>query len=366
VKKKIKELIRQLHLILGLASGVVVFIVAITGCIYCFEEEIRTLRHKELLFVTAEGSSLPLSAQINVVKNKYPKQAIKNIRLKNKADASTEIILKNKESVFVNPYTGIVLGSYNKDTDFLGVVLKLHRSLLMNEPGKIITGSSALIFLVMIISGIILWWPKGKRSRKQKFRISSDAPAFRRIYDLHSVLGFYASVLLLFSVLTGLIWSFKWFEAGMYFVTGSKKEERKMLHSEKSAAGMLPADKFMKATEFLYNRSSECFINLPEDKQGVFRINFVYPSTGFFRKQDQITFDQYSGKILKAQIFEKASNGDKIKATNYNIHTGKVLGLPGQVLMFFASLIAASLPVTGFMMWWKKRKLNQLVAEKRK
>lgn len=353
-----KQLIFKLHLFLGLTSGLVVFIVATTGSIYCFEEEFRNNIYKDLLYVQPSSEKQkPVSELIQAAKKEYPKPGIKNIRIKADPASSVEIILKNKQSILVDPYTGKVLGTFNKETDFLGVILQIHRRLYLGKTGEMITGISALIFFVMLVSGIILWWPNNKRTRRQKFSIAKNAARPKRIYDLHSVLGFYAAWVLIFSVTTGLVWSFKWFESSMYWLSGSKKEEKMNLKSEYSKdAKSLGIDRIIESSSFLYTTSEERFINMPEDSVGPVKITFRYPSDGFLKIQDQLQFDQYSGKLLKASLFETASSGDKLKATNYDIHTGRIFGLTGKFIVFFAALIAASLPVTGFMMWRKKRK----------
>ncbi len=82
---------------------------------------------------------------------------------------------------------------------------------------------------------------------------------------------------------------------------------------------------------------------------------------GTYYNADYYHFDQYSGKELEATgtyagSFDNSSMADKIKRMNYDIHVGAILGLPGKILAFFASLIAASLPVTGFYIWWGRKK----------
>jgi uncharacterized iron-regulated membrane protein len=88
---------------------------------------------------------------------------------------------------------------------------------------------------------------------------------------------------------------------------------------------------------------------------------------GTYYNMDNYYFDQYSGKELTgkgtyAGAFKNASGADKIKRMNYDIHVGAVLGLPGKIMAFFASLIAASLPVTGFYIWLGRRKKKKVTA----
>jgi uncharacterized iron-regulated membrane protein len=354
---KFKKLIRQLHLLLGLASGLVVFTVAVTGSIYCFEKELRGILYSDLLKVKAQSVRKPLDELILNARAAYPKPAIKNIRIPKDPESSVEIILKNKQSVLLDPYSGKVLGTFNRDTDFFGTVLQIHRSLYLGETGKTITGISALIFTLMLISGIVLWWPGRKGINSQKFTLTKNTGKQKRLYDLHSVLGFYAAWIIIFTALTGLVWSFKWAERAMYRLNGSVMEERKQYHS--SPAGdtkkQSPAE-ILSLAGSLRDHCDECLLVMPEDSSGVFRLTLQYDEGGFFKKSDHLFFDQYTGKLLKAQLFEASSRGEKMKATNYNIHTGKVFGLTGQFMVFFAALISASLPVTGFLMWRGKRK----------
>ena len=355
-----KRIFFQLHLLLGLTSGAVVFVVSTTGAIYAFEEEFRAILYQDVLFVKQEGNRKPIAELIKSAKAEFPKPGVKNIRIQSNPESSVEIILKNKQSVLVNPYTGKVLGSFNKENDFFGIVLQLHRSLCLGDTGKIITGTSATIFIFMLMSGIILWWPQNKALLKQKLTIKRNAPSKKRTYDLHSVFGFYASWIIIFTALTGIVWSFKWAENTMYWINHSKKEERKY-HSEYIAdSNRISIDQVLENSTSLYKQSNECFINVPEDSIGVYRITFRYDDGGFYKKSDQLFFDQYSGELLKAHLFETSSQGDKLKGTNYAIHTGKVFGLTGQFIVFFAALISASLPVTGFLMWKGKRKKKKI------
>ena len=93
-------------------------------------------------------------------------------------------------------------------------------NLLLGEVGNQIVGYGTLIFLVMLISGIVLWWPKNKAALKQRYKFSWKTTTRwkRKNYDLHNVLGFYTSWIVVFMAITGLVWSFQWFDKGLYYV----------------------------------------------------------------------------------------------------------------------------------------------------
>lgn len=354
---KFKKVIRFLHLWLGLLSGIVVFIVAATGCLYSFEKEFRALMYKDITCVTGEiKTPKGIDEIIQIVKKKYPKEKIRSLSLKADTNLCIEVFLPKKKIVYVNPYTGEIQGTVSMEEDFFGVVLKIHRSLYLGDVGKKITGISAIIFLLMLISGIILWWPKKLKRIKEKLVIAIRANKSRRNYDLHSVLGFYASIFLLFIVLTGLIWSFKSVENSMYWITGSKKEEKKIKSNYSGNKSTLSLQKILDVIQKGSGGDNNYFISLPEDSVGVIRFRVQTPNELYLVKRNQYSFDQYEYKLLRIDQYDEASLGDKIKMNLYNIHTGKILGLAGQIVNFIASLIAASLPITGFMIWKRRNK----------
>ncbi len=345
-------MIRRLHLWLGLAAGLVVFTVAITGCLYAFEEEIRNSIYSEYLEVKDPGTErLSIDSLAAVVKAGNPKQGIKNIRIRTEPAASIEVVLKNKRSVFIDPYTAKIIGKADKDNDLMGTVLKIHRNLYLGNPGKIITGTSASIFVVMLITGIILWWPKKGKSKKASFSLMRNAGWPRRIYDLHNVLGFYASWIIIFTALTGITISFKWAEGAVFSMLGSTKSEERVKSKSKENENVLSFESIAARSLQLCPTTNYYVLYLPEGDKDALKVQLNYRKEGFLKKHDQLFFDRYSGELITEKYFKDLSAGEKWKANNVNIHTGASLGFAGRLAVFFAALIAASLPVTGFLVW---------------
>lgn len=94
------------------------------------------------------------------------------------------------------------------------------------------------------------------------------------------------------------------------------------------------------------------FASLPADPIEI----VINQRPGTYYNSDFYHYDRYSGKELPASgsyagTFKHAQLADKIVRMNYDMHVGAILGLPGKFLAFFASLLASSLPVTGFIIW---------------
>lgn len=365
----LRKIFGKIHLWLGLATGLVIFIIALTGAIYCFAPELQnaTQRYR---FVTPSNKSYLLPSQIKTIaEQQINSKEVQRIYYGEK-DKAVYVLFSGKNgfsyAVFINQYTGEVLKVKNLQKDFFTVVLKLHRTLLIPY-GDIIIKWSTLIFLIMLISGIILWWPKNKTASKQRFTIKTGTSFKRLNYDLHCVLGFYASWIALFSALTGLIFSFGWFANKVYDLTGARHSivQKKAPVSDTTT---ITKGTFSLPLDLVWNKMQpdlkEKYVAvefiLPKDKQASMLIR-AKPENGTLYKMDFYYFDQYTGKEMPGSYVwgkytEAYTTADKIKRMNYDIHTGAIFNWPGRIAVFFAALIVASLPITGFYIWWKKNK----------
>ena len=364
----VKKLILQLHLWLGLTSGLVVFIVATTGALYVFEKEGREMFQHKYYHVTVpeNASRLPLTQLTDTFRTHFPKEKIASIRWAESKDATVIFFTKNK-LVSIDPYTSSITGIRNTNKDFFTVVLKIHRELLLDQVGKQIIHWNVLIFFFMCISGLILWWPRQKRFFKQAITINFKAKSWKRInWDMHRVLGFYALLLLLLISLTGLFWSFDASKNIVAFITHSPVSEKEAKIKAKPIPGKhFTLDEAYAYAATNYPGAKETFITPPADSTAPIRIIMRYPYT-LVRKQNTFLLSPYNGKLLKADLYANYTGYDKVARANYDLHTGSIqaFGLGTKIIWFLAALMAASLPITGFLIWWGRRKKKQAQVKK--
>jgi uncharacterized iron-regulated membrane protein len=171
---------------------------------------------------------------------------------------------------------------------------------------------------------------------------------------------------LLILALTGLVWGFQWFSKGIYTITGGTKDllfEYPL--SDSTLVNTLSytdasVDKLWNRVKNEYPEGSEIEVHFPHDDNHEALLIHVNPDNKTFWKTDYRYFDKYSLEELNVDNiwgrFENTNKGaDKLRRMNYDIHIGSILGLPGKIIVFLASLVAASLPYTGFLMWRNKR-----------
>ncbi len=365
-QKKFRSLILWLHRWLGLVSGIIVFIVATTGCLYVFEEEGRDIFQHKYLYVLPGAAKLPLAQLSTVVTKAYPNETITQIRFKEANDAAVIYYTKNKKAISINPFTGKIIGIRNMKSDFFNWIQEMHVKLHLGDIGEQIIKWNVLIFFLLCISGLVIWWPKQKKFFKQAATINFKTKNWKRFnWDLHSVLGFYALLVLLIISLTGIFWVFDWAKQLTAFATSSKIEKNPVNNMKSNSVSFTMENAYEQSKQ-LYPGADQVFISYPPKPKEPIRVLFRYPYT-IVRKQNTIFFDKNSGMILREDLYKNYSPYDKIAKTNFDFHTGRIriLGLGSKIIYFLASLIAASLPITGFLIWWgrnQKKQNNKTVA----
>jgi uncharacterized iron-regulated membrane protein len=358
----IRNIIRITHLWLGLLSGLIVFVVSISGCMYVFVEEIEGITKKEYFFVEAGHEEKLSIAKLKGIAEEYLGEKVRAAAIY--ADPERSIIFGSSGAsgselrIYLNPYSGQVLKVENMEEDFFSLVAEFHYSLLLGDVGSKIISYAVLIFVILLITGIVLWWPKKKRKRSAAFTIKWNAKWRRKNYDLHSVLGFYASWIAIILAITGLSWSFEWVENGIYrLAAGEAKVDKEIKSDPTQANSVYPADQALSYTMENYPYGISYWVFFPADSiRPIYIYAYYKPDDLRARDSFYVRFDQYSGEVLEESVPGKRNAGEQFEAMKYDIHVGAIFGFAGKLLVFFTSLIIASLPVTGFLFWWGKRK----------
>ena len=387
-KSRLRRISDRLHLWLGIASGLVVFHLGITGCIFAFQKEITEFIHRKEVFVEvpANRKTIALSTLTATAEKALgDKKKITFLSSYAQPDRAWEFgtykagnpdafwyfdSIDYYDVVLINPYTGKVTLVADYKYEFFSIIKMLHWSFLINHPiGQQIIGWSTFIFVFLLISGMIMWWPKNlKKSNFDKsFKIKWKAKFKRVNYDMHNVLGFYVMIICLMLALTGLVWAFQWFQSTVYVVAARSTTPPKQPEAKSDSTKTITPIPFDVAFETAKKTFKDADrIGMSPAAGGTTPIYATgYRGAETYWNFDVLLFDQYTGKLLARKNQTEKNAGEALIGMNYDIHVGAILGLPGKIMAFFASLIAASLPITGFIIWWgkKKKKKNPAVAE---
>ena len=372
-----RKIIGKLHLWLGLGSGLVVFVVAITGCLYAFQAEIQELTQPYRSVEAQPGPFLPPSTLRKIADAELPGKHLHGIMYQGPTRAAKAIYYEYEayyDFVYLNPYTGEVLKVKDETADFFRIVLDGHFYLwLPPEIGQPVVASFTLIFVVMLISGLVLWWPRSKKGKRQNFTVRWDARWRRKNYDFHRVLGIYVYAIALVLALTGLVWGFEWFRDGLHATAGGDKsleyvEPLSDTTIQVAVASLHPVDVVWERTKTRFPAAESIEMHFPASAQSPIHVA-VNPDAATYWQIDYLYYDQYTLEEVPVDHlygrFHEATAADRLIRSNYDIHTGAILGLPGKLLAFFASLMVASLPVTGLLVWVGRRKKKKTTRRRR-
>ncbi|MCF4101290.1 PepSY domain-containing protein [Gillisia sp. M10.2A] len=362
-KENFKKLVRKLHLWLGLTSGLIVFIVALTGCIFAFHDEIKDLT-RDWRLVDEQDVPLVLPSVLqNKVKTRFP-EASTNVVMyqgRNRSAYVYSVINEIPYNIYFNPYNGEFLHIENLNKDFFLIIEDLHMHLLLPEKiGKHIVGVSTFVFIFMLISGVVLWWPKKKKGLKKKFSIKWNAKWRRVNYDIHNVVGIYVSILALVIAITGLNFAYTWVQQVIYETANLGKnypeDEVGLVISNNLITKTKKSSVDIAFMETLreFPRDEMYFVWEQNDSLPI--VTGAYPTALNFDHQSNLYFHPNSGKLLKEHGYSEKSLGLRLQEMNYGLHTGQYFGITGKIFAFLASLFVTTLPVSGFLIWWGRKK----------
>ena len=379
----VRKLFRKLHLWLSLPFGLIIMTTCLTGALLVFEKEITALVQHERVAYVPNQEPLPLSVLLERVAEKTPDSVeITSITIPTSPHRAYNVGLSKprRAGVLIDPYTGKIIGPSGR-LPFFTTVRELHRWLLNSmKPdsegifwGRVIVGTSTLLFVFILLTGLFLWWPKKLKGIGKRLKISLRHGRQRLLTDLHTVGGVYVFVLLLAMAMTGLTWSFEWYRTGFYKVFGAemaeggkgdkgpKKDKRKDAPREEGVEqAKLPASYIYweEVVSYVIEVSEADYTEITV-KDG--EVEVPLAGLGNIRAADSFRFDKKTGQMTEYKAYREAKRDKKLRGWIYSIHTGAWGGLFTRICYVLAALFGASLPLTGYYIfyqrkWGKKRK----------
>jgi uncharacterized iron-regulated membrane protein len=358
----------------------VVAVVAFTGALYALSPEIGELYLRRYARVApAADGSRPLAASALVRRAEaaaeravgpLPEGTRRWLTLSAARERSAVYVVAPAGSddwyeLYVDPHRGDVLFVRDMRWDPIGLILRAHQSLLLpGALGRRVVGLAVLLFVLSLLTGAVLWFPPRLRSlwRRGALRRRLIIPGRRRAgrldYDLHRALGGYVLVVALVLALTGLTWSFAWVDHAVYrLVTGGAAPPAPGVWRSTDApvaGGPAALDVAVAAAGRTFPNFARLEVALPTDPADPLSV-CANPETATSHRAECLWFDRHTGRRLGADRDRDPNVGDRLRSMTYDIHTGRIAGMPGRLIVFLASLVAASLPVTGALVWWNRR-----------
>lgn len=376
-----RKIFRNIHLWLSVPFGILITLICFSGAALVFEKEVMELCHRELYFVKkVEAAPLPMEQLMTKVAATLPDSvSVTGVNISSDPERAYQVTLSKprRASMYVDQYTGEITGKYER-APFFNFMFRMHRWLLdsMKQDGgifwgKMIVGTSTLMFVFVLISGVVVWWPRTRKALKNSLKIVANKGWRCFWYDLHVAGGMYALVFLLAMALTGLTWSFQWYRTGFYKTFGVEVQPS-MGHGNAAANATAKggkrdgkpegregrgAHRYSPYTNWqqVYEQLAEANPDYKQISVSDGSASVAVPRFGNQRGTDRYKFNPRNGEITETTLYKDLDNSGKIRGWIYSVHVGSWGGMLTRILTFVAALIGASLPLTGYYLWIRKK-----------
>ncbi len=374
------------HFYAGLLAVPFMILLAVTGSLYLFRDEIdnSAFAYRNVVAAGAEAPLLPSRLVANaeaalpgagLSAYREPTGPTGSVRVGFDTDAGTVY-------AFLNPYTGEVLDTVGKNEEFNEVVRKLHSLEYFGPYANRLIEAIAGFAIILVVSGFYLWWPRRQSGGVISVRGTPSKRVFWR--DTHAVTGAFAGILIAFLALTGLPWSSFWggrltnvvaatgtgYPAALWDNVPTSGEHAD--HAMENVgwtmeASPMPMSHGMnmapigldKAVEIARSRgmAPRFEVMVPRDAKGVYTAA-VFPDD--LNKARTIHIDQYSGAPIVDISYADYGTEAKLIELGINIHQGQEFGWPNQLLMLTTCLAIILASVSAVVMWLKRRPSGRL------
>ena len=382
------------HFYAGLFVAPIMILLAITGIIYLFKPQLDPLLYRNLMVVETGHHRQSADSLLQQVQQAYPKGQVSQYLPAIATDRSAQFVVKDggrELNVFINPYDGQLLGEQDAKNNLQAVARALHGELMVGTIGDRVVELAAGWGIVLVVSGLYLWWPRGKRTGGVLWpRLNARGRLLWR--DLHAVTGFWGSALLLLMLLSGMTWTGFWgakyadvwntFPAAMWNDVPKSDQQARELnsatrqtvpwaventpmpqsgghaehagHAMAMSARAAPQVSLEQIQSLASTRSVEpgYSITLPTSADGVYTIAVFADDP---RNDATLHVDQYTGKVLVDVRWQDYNNVARATELGVMLHEGKMFGPLNQIIILLVCLMILLGSVSGLVMWWKRR-----------
>jgi uncharacterized iron-regulated membrane protein len=331
----------QVHVYAGLTAGLVLVIIAIAGALMVFRPQLDPVVNPELFAVQTAETRVALDVLATNAHVAYPGSSFNFVRFWADPKLPAMIRCANSDQIYLDPWTGRVLGMQNRYRGFFGRSEDIHRFLGMgNSVGKQITGAAVLLFILMILTGFVVWLPPAWRAVRGALTFNSRLTGRARLLNWHRVVGAWVGVIVLVSAISGLPHAYDWYEHGVYRIVGSDIPEIPAIE-EQPGMKPLPMEELWRRTRELMPDYHSAQINFPRKGKAT-EIWVVETGSPHPHARGYLHLDTYSGAVVKFEPWARSSAGNRLYYW------------PGQVILFLAVLGIPVLAVTGAWSYFRR------------
>lgn len=375
------------HFYAGLLCLPFILWLPVTGGIYLFKPQIESLLDQPFESLVVTGASAKPSAQVAAALAAVPGSVLNSYILPATAQSAVRVLVgsgKELHRVYVHPETLEILKLEREDRRLMRLLFHLHGELLLGNPGSMVVELAASWTIVMIITGLYLWWPRNSAGLAGIVypRIARNGRVFWR--DLHAVTGLWVSFFVLFLLVSGLPWAKFWggtlkdlrqigssMIVRLDWTTGRSSELADRIemntpvadaHAEHQPHGSTGKSTHSGVNYGVIDRmvvtvqplqlAAPVLVSPPSKRSPEWNARSDHPNRTLHVK---LTLDAATGAVKTRREFADGSLLDRAIGIGVSAHEGQLFGWPNQLLGLFTAVGLILMAVSSTIMWWRRR-----------
>lgn len=371
----LKKTLFQLHWFFGITAGLVLALMGVTGAAYSFQDEIlRALNPTVLNVQKREAGVLPPAELVRKLEATEGK-TVAMLWVESESGNAGRVSFtpppgeRRGQMRYFDPYTGDYMGDA-VGQDVFGFILQLHRFLAMGDTGRNITGACTLILLFFCLSGLYLRWPRQVTNWRVWLTLDWRKKGRSFNWDLHSVFGTWCLLFYLLAALTGLYWSYDWFNRGVTQLLSDAPQNERMRKRGPPPAGPAPVANYEAMWSSIYSNAgpglSAYNIRMPAVAGQPATVFYLLEDSPHDRALNQINLDPATGEVKSHERYASKSYKAQLLTSVYALHTGSYWGLVGRIVLTVSALCMPLFFITGWLLYLDRRRKKRQVRDARK
>ncbi|NNA90461.1 PepSY domain-containing protein [Pseudomonas gessardii] len=371
----LKKTLFQLHWFFGISAGLVLALMGITGAAYSFQDEILRALNPTVLTVQKQPAGVLPPAELVRKLEATEGKAVAMLWVESESGNAARVFFtpppgeRRGQMRYFDPYTGDYLGDA-VGQDFFGLMLQLHRFLAMGDTGRQITGACTLILIFFCLSGLYLRWPRQVASWRAWLTLDWRKKGRSFNWDLHSVFGTWCLLFYLLAALTGLSWSYEWYNKGLTRLLSDAPQNERVRNRGPAPAGPAPVANYEAIWSSIYSTAgpdlSAYNIRMPPVAGQPATVYYLLQSSPHDRALNQINLDPATGMVKSVERYGDKSLKAQLLTSLYALHVGSYFGLVGRIILTVTALCMPLFFITGWLLYLDRRRKKRQVRDARK
>ncbi|KAA0964218.1 sulfite reductase flavoprotein subunit alpha [Pseudomonas sp. ANT_H12B] len=372
----LKKTLFQLHWFFGISAGLVLALMGITGATVSFQDEILRALNPSVLKVEKQVAGvLPPVELVEKIEGASGKK-VSMLWVETDSGNAARVVFtpppgeRRGQMRYFDPYTAEFMGDATGQ-DFFRLMLQLHRFLAMGDTGRQITGACTLILLFFCLSGLYLRWPRQWNNWRAWLTLDWKKKGRSFNWDLHSVAGTWCLVFYLLAALTGLSWSYEWYNKGLTrLLSDSPQNERVRTGRGPAPSGPAPSADYAAMWSSIYSAAGPALsaynIRMPPVAGQPATVFYLLDGSPHDRALNQITLDPATGIIKRHAPYADKSFKAQLLTSLYALHVGSYFGIVGRIILTISALTMPLFFVTGWLLYLDRRRKKKQIKDARK